>query len=124
VTSSPATDSRSAENDAAGIVGPVEGSFGFPIGGDPDDLMRGLREFAERQAESVAEGKHDAVGARRRHGSHRQVVPLRELRAQQPSGELDVDDDLVGVQRCSTHERPYQHGCAPWSSGLPSGARA
>ena len=33
----------------------MEGSFGFPVGGDPDDLMRGLREFAERQAESVAE---------------------------------------------------------------------
>ena len=29
------------------------GGFGFPFGGDPDDLMRGLREFAERQAESV-----------------------------------------------------------------------
>jgi hypothetical protein len=59
VTSSRTTGSRSAENDAAGIVGPVEGSFGFPIGGDPDDLMRGLREFAERQAESVAEAQRE-----------------------------------------------------------------
>jgi hypothetical protein len=33
----------------------VEGSgFGFPFGGDPEDLLRGLREFAEQQAESVA----------------------------------------------------------------------
>jgi len=31
----------------------MEGGFGFPFGGDPDDLMRSLREFAERQAESV-----------------------------------------------------------------------
>ena len=23
----------------------MEGGFGFPFGGDPDDLMRGLREF-------------------------------------------------------------------------------
>jgi hypothetical protein len=30
------------------------GGFGFPIGGDPEDLMRGLRVFAERLAESVA----------------------------------------------------------------------
>jgi hypothetical protein len=29
----------------------MEGSFGFPIGGDPEDLMRGLREFAEKQAQ-------------------------------------------------------------------------
>jgi hypothetical protein len=29
------------------------GSFGFPLGGDPEDLLRGLREFAEQQAESV-----------------------------------------------------------------------
>ncbi len=37
----------------------MEGSFGFPVGGDPDDLMRGLREFAERQAESVAEAQRE-----------------------------------------------------------------
>jgi hypothetical protein len=37
----------------------VEGGFGFPIGGDPEDLMRGLREFAERQAESVAETQRE-----------------------------------------------------------------
>jgi len=29
----------------------MEGSFGFPLGGDPEDLLRGLREFAEQQAE-------------------------------------------------------------------------
>ena len=37
----------------------MEGSFGFPMGGDPEDLMRGLREFAERQAESVAEAQRE-----------------------------------------------------------------
>ena len=31
----------------------MEGSFNFPFGGDPEDLMRGLREFAEQQAQSV-----------------------------------------------------------------------
>ena len=30
------------------------GGFQFPFGGDPEDLLRGLREFAEQQAESVA----------------------------------------------------------------------
>ena len=35
------------------------GGFGFPFGGDPDELMRGLREFAEQQAESVAEAQRE-----------------------------------------------------------------
>ena len=37
----------------------MEGSFGFPLGGDPDDLMRNLQEFAARQAESVAEAQRE-----------------------------------------------------------------
>jgi hypothetical protein len=35
------------------------GGFGFPLGGDPDDLLRGLREFAEHQAESVQEAQRE-----------------------------------------------------------------
>src|SRR4026208_423299 len=35
------------------------GGFGLPFGGDPDDLMRGLREFAEQQAESVQEAQRE-----------------------------------------------------------------
>ena len=38
----------------------MEGSgFGFPFGGDPEDLMRNLREFAEQQAESVQEAQRE-----------------------------------------------------------------
>jgi NAD(P)H-nitrite reductase large subunit len=37
----------------------MEGGFNFPFGGDPEDLMRGLREFAEQQAESVAESQRE-----------------------------------------------------------------
>ena len=36
-----------------------EGGFGFPFGGDPEELMRGLRDFAERQAESVADAQRE-----------------------------------------------------------------
>ncbi len=33
---------------------------GFPLfGGDPDDLLRGLREFAEQQAESVQDAQRE-----------------------------------------------------------------
>ncbi len=37
----------------------MEGGFGFPFGGDPDDLMRGLREFAEKQTEAVQESQRE-----------------------------------------------------------------
>jgi hypothetical protein len=33
--------------------------FGFPLGGDPEELLRGLREFAEAQAESVQEAQRE-----------------------------------------------------------------
>jgi hypothetical protein len=36
-----------------------EGGFNFPFGGNPDDLLRGLREFAEQQAESVADAQRE-----------------------------------------------------------------
>jgi hypothetical protein len=37
----------------------MEGEFGFPFGGDPEELMRGLREFAEKQAEAVHESQRE-----------------------------------------------------------------
>jgi len=42
-------------------VNPMEGGggFGFPFGGDPEDLLRGLREFAEQQAEHVQEAQRE-----------------------------------------------------------------
>src|SRR5215217_3161932 len=36
-----------------------EGGFGFPLGGDPEDLLRGLQEFAAQQAESVHEAQRE-----------------------------------------------------------------
>ena len=37
----------------------MEGGFNFPFGGDPEDLLRGIREFAEQQAESVQEAQRE-----------------------------------------------------------------
>jgi len=37
----------------------MEGSFGFPFGGDPEEVMKGLQEFAAQQAESVAEAQKE-----------------------------------------------------------------
>src|SRR5262245_51360986 len=39
----------------------MEGGFNFPFGGDPDELMRGLREFAERQAETVQTAQREQL---------------------------------------------------------------
>src|SRR5438093_7461824 len=36
-----------------------ESGFGFSFGGDPEDLLRGLRDFAERQGEAVAEAQRE-----------------------------------------------------------------
>jgi len=35
------------------------GGFGFPFGGDPEEILRGLREFAEQQAETVQETQRE-----------------------------------------------------------------
>ena len=37
----------------------VEGGFGFPFGGDPEEILRGLRDFAQAQAESVQEAQRE-----------------------------------------------------------------
>src|SRR5215213_7630166 len=37
----------------------MEGGFGIPFGGDPEELLRGLREFAEQQAETVQEAQRE-----------------------------------------------------------------
>ena len=37
----------------------MEGGFGFPLGGDPEDLLRRLSEYAEQQAESVQEAQRE-----------------------------------------------------------------
>ncbi|MGZ8688788.1 MAG: hypothetical protein ACXWZP_10215 [Gaiellaceae bacterium] len=37
----------------------MEGGGFFPFGGDPEELMRGLREFAEQQAVGVKEAQRE-----------------------------------------------------------------
>ena len=37
----------------------MEGVFPFGLGGAPEELMRGLREFAERQTEAVQESQRE-----------------------------------------------------------------
>ena len=37
----------------------MEGGFNFGFGGDPEEIMRNLREFAERQSEAVQESQRE-----------------------------------------------------------------
>lgn len=37
----------------------MEGGGFFPFGGDPEEIMRGLREFAEQQAQGVKEAQRE-----------------------------------------------------------------
>jgi hypothetical protein len=41
--------------------GGLEGGFNFPFGGDPEEIMRALQEFAEKQTEAVAEQQHEQI---------------------------------------------------------------
>jgi hypothetical protein len=37
----------------------VEGGFSFGFGADPEEIMRNLRDFAERQSEAVQESQRE-----------------------------------------------------------------
>jgi hypothetical protein len=51
---------RSGGAAPSSIVKTMEGGgFNFPFGGDPEDLLRGLRDFAEQQAETVHEAQRE-----------------------------------------------------------------
>ena len=68
--------------------------FGFPMGGDPEDLMRGLREFAERQAESVAEAQREQFATLTLNTAvELTAAALKQL---QPSG--GVDEQAIALR--------------------------
>lgn len=68
--------------------------FGFPMGGDPEDLMRGLREFAERQAESVAEAQREQFATL----TLNTAVALTAAALQQVNVEGGSDEQAVGLR--------------------------
>src|SRR5215216_515117 len=72
----------------------MEGSFGFPVGGDPDDLMKGLREFAERQAESVQEAQREQFATL----TLNTAVELTSAALQQISTEGSPDQQAIALR--------------------------
>ena len=65
----------------------MEGGFGFPLGGDPDELMKNLQEFAARQAESVAEAQREQFATLTLNTAVE--LTAAALKQVQPSGTID-----------------------------------
>jgi hypothetical protein len=70
------------------------GGFGFPFGGDPEDLMRGLREFAEQQAESVQEAQREQFATL----TLNTAVELTSAALQQVNVEGGPDEQAVALR--------------------------
>ncbi|MEO5576258.1 MAG: hypothetical protein ABIR67_05105 [Gaiellaceae bacterium] len=63
------------------------GFGGFPFGGDPDDLLRGIREFAEQQAETVQEAQREQFATLTLNTAVE--LTAAALKQVQPSGSID-----------------------------------
>ena len=70
------------------------GGFGFPLGGDPEDLLRGLREFAEHQAESVQEAQREQFATL----TLNTAVELTAAALQQVSATGGADEQAVALR--------------------------
>src|ERR687885_743870 len=72
----------------------MEGSFGFPFGGNPDDLMRSLQEFAAQQAESVQEAQREQFATL----TLNTAVELTAAALQQIQGSGGADEQAIALR--------------------------
>ena len=70
-----------------------EGFGGFSFGGNPEDLLRGLREFAEQQAESVAEQQREQFATL----TLSTAVELTAAALKQIEPKGDVDEQAIAL---------------------------
>ena len=70
------------------------GGFGFPFGGDPDEIMRGLREFAEQQAERVQEAQREQFATL----TLNTAVELTSAALQQLQTQGGVDEQAIALR--------------------------
>jgi hypothetical protein len=70
------------------------GGFGFPFGGDPEEIMRGLREFAEQQAESVQEAQREQFATL----TLNTAVELTAAALQQIQPQGGVDEQAIALR--------------------------
>ena len=81
--------------------------FGFPFGGDPDDLIKGLQEFAAQQAESVQEAQREQFATLTLNTAVE--LTAAALKQVQPSG--SIDEQAVAL-RDAMRARPARGSCA------------
>ena len=67
---------------------------GFPFGGDPEDLLGALREFAERQAESVQDAQREQFATL----TLNTAVELTSAALQQIQVQGGVDEQAIGLR--------------------------
>ena len=70
------------------------GGFGFPFGGDPEEIMRNLREFAEAQAESVQEAQREQFATL----TLNTAVELTAAALQQIQTQGGVDEQAIALR--------------------------
>src|SRR3954469_21373907 len=72
------------------------GGFGFPFGagGDPEELLRGLREFAEQQAETVQEAQREQFATL----TLNTAVELTAAALQQVSAPGGADEQAIALR--------------------------
>src|SRR5918995_5081914 len=70
------------------------GGFGFPFGGDPDDLIKGLQEFAAQQAESVQEAQREQFATL----TLNTAVALTAAALQQVDVQGGVDEQTIALR--------------------------
>ena len=71
-----------------------EGFGGFSFGGNPEDLMRSLREFAEQQAESVHEAQREQFATL----TLNTAVELTAAALQQVQPQGGVDEQAIALR--------------------------
>ena len=70
------------------------GGMGFPFGGDPEEILRGLRDFAEQQAESVQEAQREQFATL----TLSTAVELTSAALQQIQPEGGVDQQAIALR--------------------------
>ena len=97
---------------------------GFPFGGDPEDLLRGLREFAEQQAESVQEAQREQFATLTLNTAVE--LTAAALKQVQPSGA--IDEQAIALRDAMRVLFPEAvalvSGCTPGVHARASHARA
>lgn len=72
----------------------VEGEGFFPFGGDPEEIMRGLRDFAEQQAEGVKDAQREQFATL----TLNTAVSLTAAALQQMEPSGGVDEQAVSLR--------------------------